>query len=174
MSTAYHPSSDSGSDRVDGDLHRPSRLRVLRIHPHPTGAVHRHQVGEPRVHEPAVQADPRLLGLRLPDRGHVSASTPSTSASSCTRQRNFSQTPFSKGLSENIASGHATSGVATTVDARYSDHHHVRQPDDPSASPPLQAHTDLPSTVRASHPEEGSRIAVAPSSGFQPRRRAHE
>jgi hypothetical protein len=35
-------------------------------------------------------------------------------------QRNFSQTPFSKGLSENMASGHATTGVATTVDARYS------------------------------------------------------
>ena len=35
-------------------------------------------------------------------------------------QRNFAQTPFSKGLSENIASAHATSGVASTVDARYS------------------------------------------------------
>ena len=35
-------------------------------------------------------------------------------------QRNFAQTPFSKGLSENIASGHATSGLANTVDARYS------------------------------------------------------
>ncbi|HEX5015999.1 MAG TPA: phage major capsid protein [Actinomycetes bacterium] len=35
-------------------------------------------------------------------------------------QRNFAQTPFSKGLSGNMASGHATSGVASSVDARYS------------------------------------------------------
>jgi hypothetical protein len=35
-------------------------------------------------------------------------------------ERNFKQSPFSAGLSGNMASGHATSGVATTVDARYS------------------------------------------------------
>ncbi len=35
-------------------------------------------------------------------------------------ERNFKQSPFSAGLSGNTASGHATSGVATTVDARYS------------------------------------------------------
>lgn len=35
-------------------------------------------------------------------------------------QRNFAQTPFSKGLSGNMASAHATTGVASSVDARYS------------------------------------------------------
>ena len=35
-------------------------------------------------------------------------------------QRDFAQTPFSKGLSGNMASAHATTGVASTVDARYS------------------------------------------------------
>jgi hypothetical protein len=35
-------------------------------------------------------------------------------------QRNFAQTPFSKGLSETLASAHATSGLASAVDARYS------------------------------------------------------
>ena len=34
--------------------------------------------------------------------------------------RFFAQTPFSKGLSETLASAHATSGLASTVDARYS------------------------------------------------------
>jgi hypothetical protein len=34
--------------------------------------------------------------------------------------RYFAQTPFSKGLSESIASAHATSGLASAVDARYS------------------------------------------------------
>jgi hypothetical protein len=35
-------------------------------------------------------------------------------------QRNFAQTPFSKGLSGNMASANATTGVASSVDARYS------------------------------------------------------
>lgn len=34
--------------------------------------------------------------------------------------RNFKQSPFSSGLSGNMASGHASNGNATTVDARYS------------------------------------------------------
>lgn len=35
-------------------------------------------------------------------------------------ERNFKQSPFSAGLAGNMASGHASSGIATTVDARYS------------------------------------------------------
>ncbi|HEU0069382.1 MAG TPA: phage major capsid protein [Nitrospiraceae bacterium] len=119
MSTAYHSSSDSGSDRVDAIF---------------TGQT----VYE--FYESTLTPQVRYTDTKSANLGFMNLlfkQTPVYWDFDCPSgvmyginskyiglvihsQRNFSQTPFSKGLSENIASGHATSGVANTVDARYS------------------------------------------------------
>ena len=119
MSAAYHGSSDSGSDRVDGIF---------------TGQ------GVYEFYESTLTPQVRYTDTKSANLGFMNLlfkQTPVYWDFDCPTgiddginskyiglvlhaQRNFSQTPFSKGLSENVASGHATSGVATTVDARYS------------------------------------------------------
>ena len=119
MSNAYHLASDSGSDRVDAIF---------------TGQ------GVYEFYESTLTPQVRYTDTKSANLGFMNLlfkQTPVYWDFDCPTgvmyginskyvglvihsQRNFSQTPFSKGLSENIASGHATSGVATTVDARYS------------------------------------------------------
>jgi hypothetical protein len=119
MSNAYHRASDSGSDRVDAIF---------------TGQ------GIYEFYESTLTPQVRYTDTKTANLGFMNLlfkQTPVYWDMDCPAgvmyginskyiglvlhsQRNFSQTPFSKGLSENIASGHLTSGVATTVDARYS------------------------------------------------------
>ena len=139
MSTAYHTSSDSGSDRVDAIF---------------TGQ------GVYEFYESTLTPQVRYTDTKSANLGFMNLlfkQTPVYWDFDCPTgimyginskyvglvfhsQRNFAQTPFSKGLSENIASGSRHRPVwPSTVDARYSFITDVRQPDDPSASPPLQA-----------------------------------
>ena len=119
MSNAYHRASDSGSDRVDAIF---------------TGQ------GVYEFYESTLTPQVRYTDTKTANLGFMNLlfkQTPIYWDFDCPTgviyglnskyvglvlhsQRNFSQTPFSKGLSENIASGHATSGIASTVDARYS------------------------------------------------------
>jgi hypothetical protein len=119
MSAAYHTSSDSGSDRVDAIF---------------TGQ------GVYEFYESTLTPQVRYTDTKTANLGFMNLlfkQTPVYWDFDCPAgfmyginskyvglvihsQRNFAQTPFSKGLSENIASAHATSGLGSSVDARYS------------------------------------------------------
>lgn len=119
MSAAYHSSSDSGSDRVDAIF---------------TGQT----VYE--FYESTLTPQVRYTDTKTANLGFMNLlfkQTPVYWDFDCPAgvmyglnskyvgmvlhsQRNFAQTPFSKGLSETLASAHATSGLASAVDARYS------------------------------------------------------
>lgn len=119
MSAAYHSSSDSGSDRVDAIF---------------TGQ------GTYEFYESTLTPQVRYTDTKSANLGFMNLlfkQTPVYWDFDCPAgvmyginskyvgmvihsKRNFAQTPFSKGLSENLASAHATSGLASSVDARYS------------------------------------------------------
>ena len=119
MSAAYHSSSDSGSDRVDAIF---------------TGQ------GVYEFYESTLTPQVRYTDTKTANLGFMNLlfkQTPVYWDFDCPTgvmyglnskyvgmvihsQRNFAQTPFSKGLSESLASAHATSGLASAVDARYS------------------------------------------------------
>jgi hypothetical protein len=119
MSAAYHSSSDSGSDRVDAIF---------------TGQ------GVYEFYESTLTPQVRYTDTKSANLGFMNLlfkQTPVYWDFDCPAgvmyginskyvglvfhsSRFFAQTPFSKGLSESIASAHATSGLASAVDARYS------------------------------------------------------
>lgn len=119
MSAAYHSSSDSGSDRVDAIF---------------TGQ------GVYEFYESTLTPQVRYTDTKTANLGFMNLlfkQTPVYWDFDCPAgvmyginskyvglvfhsSRYFAQTPFSKGLSESIASAHATSGLASAVDARYS------------------------------------------------------
>ena len=119
MSAAYHSSSDSGSDRVDALF---------------TGQ------GVYEFYESTLTPQVRYTDTKSANLGFMNLlfkQTPVYWDFDCPSgvmyginskyvglvfhsSRFFAQTPFSKGLSESIASAHATSGLASAVDARYS------------------------------------------------------
>ena len=119
MSAAYHSSSDSGSDRVDALF---------------TGQ------GVYEFYESTLTPQVRYTDTKSANLGFMNLlfkQTPVYWDFDCPAgvmyglnskyiglvfhsSRFFAQTPFSKGLSESIASAHATSGLASAVDARYS------------------------------------------------------
>ena len=119
MSAAYHSSSDSGSDRVDAIF---------------TGQ------GTYEFYESTLTPQVRYTDTKSANLGFMNLlfkQTPVYWDFDCPpgvmyginskyvglvfhSSRFFAQTPFSKGLSENIASAHATSGLGSSVDARYS------------------------------------------------------
>ena len=119
LSNAYHASSDSGSDRVDAIF---------------TGQ------GVYEFYESTLTPQVRYTDTKSANLGFMNLlfkQTPIYWDFDCPpgnvyginskylglvfhSQRYFAQTPFSKGLSESIASAHATSGLASAVDARYS------------------------------------------------------
>jgi len=119
MAAAYHSSSDSGSDRVDAIF---------------TGQT----VYE--FYESTLTPQVRYTDTKSANLGFMNLlfkQTPVYWDFDCPAglmyginskyiglvfhsSRFFAQTPFSKGLSESIASAHATSGLASAVDARYS------------------------------------------------------
>ena len=119
MSTAYHSSSDSGSDRVDA-------LFTAQL------------VYE--FYESTLTPQVRYTDTRTANLGFMNLlfkQTPLYWDFDCPAgvmyginskyvglvfhsSRNFAQTPFTKGLSGNMASANATTGVASSVDARYS------------------------------------------------------
>jgi hypothetical protein len=119
MSAAYHSSSDSGSDRVDGIF---------------TGQ------GVYEFYESTLTPQVRYTDTKSANLGFMNLlfkQTPVYWDFDCPAgimyglnskyiglvfhsNRFFAQTPFSKGLSESIASAHATSGLGSAVDARYS------------------------------------------------------
>jgi len=119
MAAAYHSSSDSGSDRVDAIF---------------TGQT----VYE--FYESTLTPQVRYTDTKSANLGFMNLlfkQTPVYWDFDCPSgvmyginskyvglvfhsSRFFAQTPFSKGLSESIASAHATSGLASAVDARYS------------------------------------------------------
>jgi len=119
MSNAYHSASDSGSDRVDAIF---------------TGQ------GVYEFYESTLTPQIRYTDTKSANLGFMNLlfkQTPVYWDFDCPAgmmyginskyvglvfhsNRFFAQTPFSKGLSESIASAHATSGLASAVDARYS------------------------------------------------------
>jgi len=119
MSSAYHSSSDSGSDRVDAIF---------------TGQ------GVYEFYESTLTPQMRYTDTKTANLGFMNLlfkQTPIYWDFDCPAgvmyginskyvglvihsQRNFAQTPFTKGLSENMSSAHATSGLGASVDARYS------------------------------------------------------
>jgi hypothetical protein len=119
MSAAYHSSSDSGSDRVDALF---------------TGQ------GVYEFYESTLTPQVRYTDTKTANLGFMNLlfkQTPVYWDFDCPTgvmfginskyvglvihsQRNFAQTPFTKGLSGNMASANATTGQASTVDARYS------------------------------------------------------
>ena len=119
MSAAYHSSSDSGSDRVDAIF---------------TGQ------GVYEFYESTLTPQVRYTDTKSANLGFMNLlfkQTPVYWDFDCPAGvmyginskylglvfhsgRFFAQTPFSKGLSENMASAHATSGLGSSVDARYS------------------------------------------------------
>jgi len=119
MAAAYHSSSDSGSDRVDAIF---------------TGQT----VYE--FYESTLTPQVRYTDTKSANLGFMNLlfkQTPVYWDFDCPAglmyginskyiglvfhsSRFFAQTPFSKGLSESIASAHATSGLTSAVDARYS------------------------------------------------------
>ena len=119
MSSAYHSSSDSGSDRVDAIF---------------TGQ------GVYEFYESTLTPQVRYTDTKSANLGFMNLlfkQTPVYWDFDCPAgvmyginskyvglvfhsSRFFAQTPFSKGLSETLASAHATSGLASAVDARYS------------------------------------------------------
>lgn len=119
MSAAYHSSSDSGSDRVDAIF---------------TGQ------GTYEFYESTLTPQVRYTDTKSANLGFMNLlfkQTPVYWDFDCPAgvmyginskyvglvfhsSRFFAQTPFSKGLSESLASAHATSGLASAVDARYS------------------------------------------------------
>ena len=119
LSQAYHGSSDSGSDRVDAMF---------------TGQ------GVYEFYESTLTPQVRYTDTKTANLGFMNLlfkQTPIYWDFDCPAgvvyginskyvglvlhsQRNFAQTPFSKGLSGNMASANATTGVASSVDARYS------------------------------------------------------
>jgi hypothetical protein len=119
MSAAYHSSSDSGSDRVDAIF---------------TGQ------GTYEFYESTLTPQVRYTDTKSANLGFMNLlfkQTPVYWDFDCPAgvmyginskyvglvfhsNRFFAQTPFSKGLSENMASAHATSGLGSSVDARYS------------------------------------------------------
>jgi hypothetical protein len=119
MSAAYHSSSDSGSDRVDAIF---------------TGQ------GVYEFYESTLTPQVRYTDTKTANLGFMNLlfkQTPVYWDFDCPAgvmyginskyvglvihsQRNFAQTPFTKGLSENMSSAHATSGLGASVDARYS------------------------------------------------------
>ena len=119
LAAAYHSSSDSGSDRVDAIF---------------TGQ------GVYEFYESTLTPQVRYTDTKSANLGFMNLlfkQTPIYWDFDCPAgfayginskyvglvfhsQRYFAQTPFSKGLSESIASAHATSGLASAVDARYS------------------------------------------------------
>ena len=119
MSSAYHSSSDSGSDRVDAIF---------------TGQ------GVYEFYESTLTPQVRYTDTKSANLGFMNLlfkQTPIYWDFDCPAgvmyginskyiglvihsQRNFAQTPFTKGLSENMSSAHATSGLGASVDARYS------------------------------------------------------
>ena len=119
MSAAYHSASDSGSDRVDAIF---------------TGQ------GVYEFYESTLTPQVRYTDTKSANLGFMNLlfkQTPVYWDFDCPTgvmyginskyigmvihsQRNFAQTPFTKGLSGNMASASATTGQASTVDARYS------------------------------------------------------
>jgi len=119
MSAAYHSSSDSGSDRVDAIF---------------TGQ------GVYEFYESTLTPQVRYTDTKSANLGFMNLlfkQTPMYWDFDCPvgvvyginskyvglvihSSRNFAQTPFSKGLSGNMASSNATTGTASSVDARYS------------------------------------------------------
>lgn len=119
LSAAYHSSSDSGADRVDAIF---------------TGQ------GVYEFYESTLTPQVRYTDTRSANLGFMNLlfkQTPIYWDFECPAgvvyglnskyiglvfhtQRFFAQTPFSRGLSDNMASAHATSGLASSVDARYS------------------------------------------------------
>ena len=119
LSQAYHGSSDSGADRVDAIF---------------TGQ------GVYEFYESTLTPQMRYTDTKTANLGFMNLlfkQTPVYWDFDCPTgvvyginskyvglvlhsQRNFAQTPFSKGLSGNMASANATTGVASSVDARYS------------------------------------------------------
>jgi hypothetical protein len=119
MSSAYHSSSDSGSDRVDAIF---------------TGQ------GTYEFYESTLTPQVRYTDTKSANLGFMNLlfkQTPVYWDFDCPpgvmyginskyvglvfhSGRFFAQTPFSKGLSETLASAHASSGLASAVDARYS------------------------------------------------------
>jgi len=119
LSNAYHVSSDSGSDRVDALF---------------TGQ------GVYEFYESTLTPQVRYTDTKTANLGFMNLlfkQTPMYWDFDCPvgvvyginskyvglvihSSRNFAQTPFSKGLSGNMASSNATTGTASSVDARYS------------------------------------------------------
>jgi hypothetical protein len=119
LSSAYHSASDSGSDRVDAIF---------------TGQ------GVYEFYESTLTPQVRYTDTKSANLGFMNLlfkQTPIYWDFDCPpgvayginskyiglvfhSSRYFAQTPFSKGLSESIASAHATTGLASAVDARYS------------------------------------------------------
>jgi hypothetical protein len=119
MSAAYHSASDSGSDRVDAiftgqtvyEFYESTLTPQMRYTDTKTanlGFMNLLFKQTPIYWD--FDCPPNLMyGINSKYIGLVFHSS-----------RFFAQTPFSKGLSENMASAHATSGLGSSVDARYS------------------------------------------------------
>jgi hypothetical protein len=119
LANAYHKSSDSGSDRVDALFTDQSVYEFYESTLTPQVRYTDTKTANLGFMNLLYKQTPMYWDFDCPV-GVVYGINSKYVGLVLHSQRNFAQTPFSKGLSGNMASANATTGVASSVDARYS------------------------------------------------------
>jgi hypothetical protein len=119
LSTAYHSSSDAGSDRVDAIFTSQAVYEFYESTLTPQVRYTDTSTANLGFLNLLFKQTPIYWDFDAPAQTVVGINSKYIKLV-LHSERNFAQTAFSKGLQGNMASAHATTGVASSVDARYS------------------------------------------------------